>query len=607
MIVDNKPILKVKNTKLLHKLEQISYKTIEVIDSKVGIPTFTINNNGQQIYYHSKYNPLQEAKALIEKEVNVETEYVLFIGLGLGYGVQELISEYSKVKISIFEPNLEVLKYFLEHFNLSQIKTNKLDCIYDDINEVTRNSKLIEVLANKNSKIIVHPLYLRLYSKELKILTEELKKFLESKKSSTITDLAFQLRWLENSIVNFNEVIKSPNLFEDIDLTQFKDKPALIVAAGPSLDLEIDKIKQIKSEKRAYIFAVGSAVNALIANDIIPDALFSYDPLKNNAKVVQKVKDLNLNIPLIFGSSVGHETLNDYPGQKIHFFTSQDSISPNLVNSINRVIVPDAPTIAAVTLLILAKLQMGPIILVGQNLSYTKEKTYADGISYIDNKTENKNLKNHLSMISTTGEEVFTSRGYLEMRSTIEMFIRQANLNGKVFNSTFNGLPVEGAPYWNMEAILEFILAKKDIVSELEFVDTNHYDKKLANEKFKELENEFDQLIQQYKKALEIEKEISNAYENKVINNAMALFQKYDKVFNKIENNIFFIRVIAPVTRVQFKEFLEDAVKIREEIRLLPKMKLFLDSHSSYLRTMYAAIYQIQPAFEQLKKLQESN
>lgn len=45
--------------------------------------------------------------------------------------------------------------------------------------------------------------------------------------------------------------------------------------------------------------------------------------------VIQKVKDKNIaNIPLIFGSTVGYETLADYNGPLLHMFTSQDTVAP---------------------------------------------------------------------------------------------------------------------------------------------------------------------------------------------------------------------------------------------------------------------------------------
>ena len=149
---------------------------------------------------------------------------------------------------------------------------------------------------------------------------------LKNKRSGIRTDYAFQERWILNSMKNFKEVLSTPNILLE-KKGQFKDKPAILVAAGPSLNEEIENIRYIKDNGLAYIFSVGSAINTLIYHDIYPDAACTYDPTVNNQKVFEKTKERGIKeIPMIFGSSVGYETLVDYPGNKYHMITSQDTV-----------------------------------------------------------------------------------------------------------------------------------------------------------------------------------------------------------------------------------------------------------------------------------------
>ena len=146
---------------------------------------------------------------------------------------------------------------------------------------------------------------------------------------------------------------------------QFKGKPAMLVAAGPSLNEEIENIRYIKENGLAYIFSVGSAINTLIYHNIYPDAACTYDPTVNNQKVFAKVKEKNIkDIPMIFGSSVGYETLIDYPGKKYHMITSQDTVSNYYLKTEEEDrldIVLDAPSIAVVTLQLLYVLGFNPV------------------------------------------------------------------------------------------------------------------------------------------------------------------------------------------------------------------------------------------------------
>lgn len=158
---------------------------------------------------------------------------------------------------------------------------------------------------------------------------------------------------------NFGEVLNTPNILLE-KKGEFKDKPAIIVAAGPSLNEEIENIRYIKENGLAYIFSVGSAVNTLVYHNIYPDAATTYDPGKFNQNVFTKIKEKEIkDIPMVFGSSVGYETLLNYPGKKYHMITSQDSVSNYyLRNENNKPIdmVYDAPTIAVVTLQLLYEL-----------------------------------------------------------------------------------------------------------------------------------------------------------------------------------------------------------------------------------------------------------
>lgn len=602
MLINNKAIIKSKNMHLNTLKEETKNLSFEVLQAKNGENTLTITKDSQVLSYHSRYNPTQEAQAFLKKMINEQTNYVLFIGIGLGYVIKELDEHYPHITYSIYEPDESIMQCFLSTFDLSKVKLKNIDEMFSHPNQIANLEKFYLKLAEQNAQVIVTPVAQKIYEEEIKTLISNFKNYLEQQKSSTITDLCFQTRWTINSIVNFAENLQTPNFFKHADLTAFRDKPALIVAAGPSLDEEIENIRLVKENGKAYIFAVGSAVNTLIKHNIMPDALFSYDPTAKNAEVVKQVKELNLQIPLIYGTSIGFEVLKDYPGKKWHFFTTQDSISPNLINHQSNVIIPDAPTVAAIALYILGGIGMGPIILVGQNLAITKEKTYADGISYVgDTVVTDDTLKGYIPMMSTTNEEVYTQQGYLEMRDVIQYYIQSRGLQGKVYNTTKNGLNIEGAPFITLSELIETRLQEDNIVKPLHFSE-NDYNIEEALANFSQFEEDFDRLIRDFKKLVDVDKKIRDAYKKKLINNAKSYFDEFDKYFNKIEQSSFFLKVIAPTTRNQYKELVLKSEKVKVENRPLQKMEKYINTYSKYIKTIYVAIVEIQPAFAELKK-----
>src|SRR5690606_20679404 len=132
----------------------------------------------------------------------------------------------------------------------------------------------------------------------------------------------------------------------------------------------------------------------LIHHDIYPDAATTYDPSARNQIVFEKVKEKDIaDIPMIFGSSVGYETLIDYPGKKYHMITSQDTVSNYYLKNKNEdsiYIVQDAPSIAVVTVQLLYELGFNPIILVGQNLAYKGKKRHSEGVHYSKDVTDDE-------------------------------------------------------------------------------------------------------------------------------------------------------------------------------------------------------------------------
>lgn len=604
MLVDNRIIVKSKNNLLFEKLDTniLEKTTVDVVPAKTGDDTLLLHNEGQTVSYHSRYNPVREAGTFVQTNLNENTDYVLFIGAGLGYTIQAALKQKPNLKFSIFEPSLEIMDQFLKTVNLAKFKSDQVDYLFSSLYEFENLGEIFDKLESNKAQIIIHPVAEKQFKKPIEDFMSRLKGYLKAQTSTAYTDLRFQTRWTTNAIVNINEVLHSPNLFIDIDQENLAGKPVLLVAAGPSLNEEIENIRAIQQQRSAYIFAVGSTVNVLLNNGITPDALFLYDPLPFTANVVKKIKEENLDIPLIYGTSLAFEALPGYPGKKIHFFTNQDSISTNLIELENKVIVPDASTIAALALYIVGKIQMGPIVFVGQNLSITKDKAYADGTGHYDTGITDRFKEGFVPVRSTIDEEIYTNTAYKDMGEAITLNIRRLGLQNKVFNTTQNGLPIEDTIFMSLKEVMAKYLTNANVVDSTVFNANCSYDVNKAVANYKVFEKTFDDLLADYKKLLTKIDAIAHAYEKKLVVNSAKLFEEYDVVFRRFENNPFFTSVIAPITRHQYKEFTKGAKEVRNEKMLLKKMGKFLEVHPKYIRSIYVAINNIQPAFGELKK-----
>lgn len=526
---------------------------VVVEEAKSGDNTLKVQGK----YVHSKYNPRQESERILAN--SKQNQPTLFFGVGLGYHIEAFIACNPGTRIALYEPNAEVLVAFLEHVNLTKLTKEKiLDIIVGtDSDEVASRIKAVHQKTTYQLQLVTLPaitvLYAEMYEKVLQILKESKK----SHRDSIATDVAFQKRWVTNAIKNAPTVLTTPNMLVDIDKKHFKNKPAIIVAAGPSLNREFETLRKIKAEGRAYIFAVGSAINALINANIVPDAVCSYDPQGHNERVIKIIREKNIaNVPLIFGSSIGYETLAPYPNQKYHMITSQDTIIKELINE-EIPTVYDAPSIAVVTYNLLFDLGCSPIILVGQNLGYTGDNHYATGIDYGRGaKADKKSLEKAIYVEDVFGEKMKTDSGFNSMRNQLELYIK---LGRPTINTTVGGAHIEGTAFEYLENLLETELAQENIIEDWSETE-KAYDKEVVK-------GQLDKLVEEYKSQQTIIKDgfnqLQKIYDLVLAKNYYQIeneYGKFDKVLSRMQQNHFYLAFVEPMIRVQY-EALRQAIE----------------------------------------------
>ncbi|MBC7087082.1 MAG: motility associated factor glycosyltransferase family protein [Tissierellales bacterium] len=586
-------------------LDENLFEDAIIEEAKSGLNTLKIRSEGDFKYIHSKYDPLKEAQSIIKKnENNLEkSKIIIFFGTGLGYHIELILRAYPDIRAYIYEPNSEVLYYFLKERSFSESQLKRFRNIFIDRDSFLREIENIIRLNRDSLTILELPSYKSFYPDEYQFFIETIRSSIKNRRSNIITEYSFQKRWIINSMKNFKHVLNTPNVIVE-NKGRFKDKPAILVAAGPSLNEEIENIRKIKEEGLAYIFSVGSAINTLIANNIYPDAATTYDPTEHNQKVFLKVKEQNIKeIPLIFGSSVGYETIENYPGKLYHMITSQDKVSNYYLDNENTEpidIVLDAPSIAVVTLQLLNYLGFNPIILAGQNLAYVGTKNHSEGVFY-SNDLSDEELKNALEVKDVYGNTIKTNNGYNSARRQMELYIKQLK-NLTVINTTKGGADIEGAPFMELEKVMNKYLNVKLVKDKfLENWDF-HYDKSNLKDKSNRMDiykNEAETIMKEYYTLLD-------KMENLLINNNTKELQNMYNLLNltidKIEENPYFNTFILQMNRL-YHQLLSEEIKIlSEEKNLRKKNEKLIKEYRIFMDRCKSDFELITPIYEELKE-----
>lgn len=591
ILIDNINILKSAYPSIWNRLKPLEdtmdNSLFQIEETRRGDKTISIEKDNRKLYLHSRYNPIREAEAIIEEYEGIEPDTtVIFYGTGLGYHIDLFLQKHPDINYYIYEPIPEMLYTYLSYNSLKRLPSLKLKDIILADNELDIK-KFFNQLVDKASGKYIHVVL----SSHKNIFTEEYERFLElfketikDKKTSIGTNLAFQERWILNSMKNFKEVLNTPNILLE-KKGAFKSKPAILVAAGPSLNEEIENLKQIKEKGLAYIFSVGSAINTLIHNNIYPDITCGYDPRQANLKVYNKIIENNIiKIPLIFGTSVADEIVEYYPGVKYHMVTSQDTVSNYYLQNQNGKsisIVHDAPSIAVVTLQLLYELGFSPIILAGQNLAYKDKKRHSEGVHYSKDVTDEE-IEKGIWVKDVYGNEVLTNEGFNRMRQQMEYYIKALS-NIEVINTTKGGAHIEGTSFIELASVMDKYLKEKVVDDSWLEGNKTQYDKEY-------LRIQSDKMDRAYKRAFKLIDEyynilntIEKLIKNQNFNQAEKTYVKLDKVLRKIERNDYFQTFILPMNRVHYKLLADSIDSLNEEKNPTEKGRRIVESFRKFM------------------------
>lgn len=440
-----------------------------------------VSNTNCMYRLNSLYYPVNEAaiwaKPFNPKDYGKTNRTFYVFGLGNGYFIKELLKIIDEIEtVLIYEPSKEMFWYLMDNFDLEGIITRSNTMIFvEGINE-NECKELVDHHGNGimygDNVFLSLPHYDKLYPEKKKwfdkIYTDRVFVALMDRNTSK----AFGKEWGEATIDNLVDALNSRFISDYEDLLP-EDVPVIVVAAGPSLRKNVDKLKGAKG--KALILAVDTALGFLEEKDIVPDFIVTLDahkPLKLFENEIGKTQ------PMFVASTANPSVVKCNKGPKIYFDVfnvlpqfkkiKKSSKSFHTSGSVATTAFEIAKYIGAKT-----------IILVGQDLAYTGETTHINGIT--DGET-----KSRFALVEGNyGEQLWTRQDWYAF---LVWYGKQITLyDGKVINATEGGAKIDGAVIMNLEeAIAEYCVGDFNANSFLNMVPCpdlgyNEIDKKIQS------------------------------------------------------------------------------------------------------------------------------
>lgn len=477
---------------------------------------------------YDKENSISDIQCLL-KEAD-EEKNVIFYGLGLGYHVFELLKLKNVRSVIIIEPDIRNLMLFMSLYDLEKfMKSEKIDLLVSNDAE-----EICSTLVSNYTAIFNDKLKVETFSFYESLYKEDYRRFLQRfiiEYSNRVADKATKLvrieQFIRNGIYNFVSYVEDSILVDSL-FDIYKDIPAIIVGAGPSLNKQLEALKEVKN--KAVVFAVGSGMNVLDQNDIKHHfkVAIDSDSGSGEARYFKELKDKNVDI--IYAPSLHFKALDGYKGNKFYTRAAVQTEYTYLeeIVGLNTDLMYGGGTVSMISVDIAKKMGCNPIILLGQDFAYTNLQNYANGA--VNKKDITSDFKNLIEKRDIYGNPIYTKEGLYSLKLGFDIFIADhtKKWEAKIYNCTEGGIGIEGIENASFKEILaKYCQWERDIT--------------VSPEKLEKIKFEGDSNLiwmKQYEEAKQISKILDNAL--KLINKMSSSIQKgrNDRKLQKYNDNL---------------------------------------------------------------------
>lgn len=364
-----------------HDEEQYKDIIVQSISTRDGNRALQLEKDSAIYRLNSLYKPVEEANKWISqyKFNNLDIVICMF-GLGNGIFLREVMNKIqNQGTIIIYEPSLSIFLHVINNYDIYDIlNSNNISIVIKGVNTQELKSLLNEYIdwINMNFQMqFVHPQYDVIFRNEyndfMKVLQEHNTAQIMNRNTASFLGKAVS----RNTICNL-KYISDSNITSDL-LSKFPQEiPAIIVGAGPSLDLNINELKKAKGE--SVIFATDSSLKYLFAHDIIPDFVVTLDALKSE---VHFKDERWREVPLLCSIESKSTIVDVHRGKKVFYNIGKYLESTYLDCGKNLLRYSTGGSVTTACFSICANLGFKRIVLIGQDLAYKGDYTHAGNVT----------------------------------------------------------------------------------------------------------------------------------------------------------------------------------------------------------------------------------
>ena len=463
--------LKKNNENLANAVDQLNIEDTKLIDIiETSIPgnysmKVRLSSNSYSYLIHSSIDPLWEAKERVKNLNLSKNYYTIVIGFGLGYYIREIRkSQVSKGHVLVVLPRLDIFKYALTFMDLSDILCDP-NILFVHDSELLEEDIIKAYSGNinqlKSLMIFENPGYKHIVKGDLsryRKLVLDMVRYVYFQLGNSSHDTLIGLRNIFN---NYRYIVDSS--YTDKLKSVCKNKPAIIVSSGPSLDKNIKHLKTVKG--KALIISAATAMHKLMNEGIVPDIVMNIERDKEMFDVFFSKGDFP-NDTIFCGDVVTDNRIFDAIEGKKLIVARQTSTAENWIgDAVSGILSFDVgSSVAHIGFGFAEEIGCDPIILVGQDLAFGEQgENHAQNTIYDEKSDQYKkdmverwkkrNENNKIKVKGNYQQFVYTSDIWYKWLKWFEMRIKKSS--SKVINATEGGAFIEGTILMQLKVALE--------------------------------------------------------------------------------------------------------------------------------------------------------
>ncbi len=323
-------------------------------------------------YVHSKYHPAQEAAALIGRVKDPPQKLHVHFGFGLGY-YAEADQPLEGGAILAYEPDPTLAATALAARPLAPIfreRRCRLACSLDRFRELMR----ADIETRQDIRVFISPYHRKTHAKALEAFVDVVKREANRKALLSQPHAPLYRLFLESSIRSWPHTTRLPGV--DRLAGRFKNAPAVILVAGPSLEKNLPEL--VPHLDKVVVFTVARAARVLERWGAAPDFL-----VHNEAQDYWHLIDgcANLSQTAFLLSDQCHRRFFEFPRGPAFVYQNPGNAATQWLNrdcpAQRKLMTASAGSVATEAFNLALALGCNPIVLVGQDLALRGGRFYA--------------------------------------------------------------------------------------------------------------------------------------------------------------------------------------------------------------------------------------